>query len=279
MPRRVPRPASVARAFVAALAATLGLTAATSAAGGFDRDQALAESQAAIGRTLGEAVFTDSHGQTRQLSDYRGKPLVVSLIFTSCAHICPATTQQLRRGVQVARQALGAEGFRVVTIGFDTRRDTPDMMADYARRQGVREPDWDFLSADEDTIERLSAELGFQFYPAGGGFDHLIQSTIVDGRGTVYRQVYGIDFRIPHFVEPLKELVFALEPSQSLLAELTNRIRLFCTVYDPASDSYRFDYSMFVGLAMGLAMGVLALVLLAREWLRHRHLRRQTAGS
>lgn len=263
-------------------AASLSLAAAlllAAAAGAFDRDLALAESQAAIGRTLGEAVLTDSSGQTRRLSDYRGQPLVVSLIFTSCAHICPATTQQLRRGVRVARQALGEDSFRVVTIGFDTRRDTPAMMADYARRQGVREPGWDFLSADEVTIERLSAELGFQFSPAGGGFDHLIQSTIVDGRGRVYRQVYGIDFRIPHFVEPLKELVFALEPSQSLLAELTNRIRLFCTVYDPASDSYRFNYAMFVGLAVGLAMGLLALYVLAREWLRHRRFHRQTART
>jgi protein SCO1 len=279
MPRRRSRPITRTQALIAALAAAVGLALAAPAAGAFDRDQALAESQGAIGRIVGEAVFTDSNGEAQRLSDYRGKPLVVSLIFTSCAHICPATTQQLRRGVQVARQALGEDSFRVVTIGFDSRRDTPAMMADYARRQGVRESGWDFLSADEDTIARLSADLGFQFYPAGGGFDHLLQTTIVDGRGAVYRQVYGIDFRIPHFVEPLKELVFALEPSQSLLAELSNRIRLFCTVYDPASDSYRFNYSMFVGLAMGLGMGLLALYLLAREWLRHRQQRRQTARS
>jgi protein SCO1 len=272
--------ASLSLAVILVVAVTAGTASAgTGAADRFDRDQALADSQGAIGRIAGEAVFTDSLGQTRRLSDYRGKPLVVSLIFTSCAHICPATTQQLRRGVQVARQALGEDSFRVVTIGFDTHRDTPAMMAEYARRQGVRESGWDFLATDAETIERLSAYLGFRFYPAGGGFDHLIQSTIIDGRGAVYRQVYGIDFRIPHFVEPLKELVFALEPNQSLLAELSNRIRLFCTVYDPASDSYRFSYSIFVGLAMGLAMGLLALYLLAREWLRHRYVRRQTAES
>jgi protein SCO1 len=274
MPRRSAwMPLATLLALVAAVAA------AAAAADGFDRERALAESQAAIGRSVGEAAFTDASGQTRRLSDYRGKPLVVSLIFTSCAHICPATTQQLRRGVQVARQALGEDSFRVLTIGFDTRRDTPAMMADYARRQGVREPGWDFLAADAATVERLSADLGFQFYPTGGGFDHLIQSTIIDAGGAVYRQVYGIDFRIPHFVEPLKELVFALEPGQSLLADLTNRIRLFCTVYDPASDSYRFNYSVFVGLAIGLAMGVLALYLLIGEWRRHHRARRSTAAT
>ncbi|MEQ8483682.1 MAG: SCO family protein [Pseudomonadales bacterium] len=264
-----------------ALALTAGAAAASAAtaAAGFDRDQALAVSQAAIGRTLGDAVLIDRQGGTRRLSDYLGKPVVVSLIFTSCAHICPATTQQLRRGVQVARQVLGADSFQVLTIGFDTDRDTPAMMADYARRQGVQEPGWDFLAADAATIDRLAAELGFQFRSTGGGFDHLIQSTIVDGNGTVYRQVYGIDFQIPHFVEPLKTLVFALEPDQSLLAELTARIRLFCTVYDPASDSYRFSYSIFVGLAVGTLMGALALYLLVGEWRRHHRLQRPAASA
>ena len=39
-----------------------------------------------------------------------------------------------------------------------------------------------------------------------------------------------------------------------------------CTVYDPASDRYRFNYSIFVGIAMGIAMGIFFVFLLVREW-------------
>jgi protein SCO1/2 len=200
-------------------------------------------------------------------------------VFTSCAHICPATTQQLRRGVELARQALGTDSFNVVTIGFDVARDTPDMMAEFARRQRAELPGWDFLSADKATIDRLSAELGFVYQPAGGGFDHLIQSTIVDQDGVVYRQVYGIDFKLPHFVEPLKALVFGIEPDQSIYEELTNRIRIFCTVYDPASDSYRFSYSIFVGLVVGLLMGTAAIWALIREWRGYRRASKGAVGA
>jgi len=237
---------------------------------GFDRTQALAVSQAALGRSLGDHVLQASDGSPVTLDTFSGKPLVVSMIFTSCAHICPATTQNLRKAVAEARRNFGNDSFNVATIGFDAPRDTPEAMREFARRQGLRDAGWHFLSADQSTIDAIARELGFLYFPSGGGFDHLIQSTIVDGKGVVYRQVYGIDFALTHLLEPLKELVYSLEPEQSLYQSLTNRIRLFCTVYDPASDSYRFSYAIFVGLVIGLMLGAAAVYLLAREWARHR---------
>jgi len=238
----------------------------------------LAISQAALRRPMGDYGFTSARGGSRRLADYRGKPLVVSLVFTSCAHICPATTQQLRRGVELARQALGSDSFNVVTIGFDTARDTAQMMAEFARRQRIDLPGWEFLATDTATIERLTADLGFIYYPAGGGFDHLIQSTVIDAEGVVYRQVYGIDFKLPHLVEPLKELVFGTAPDQSVYEELSSRIRLFCTVYDPASGRYRFSYAIFVGLVVGVLMGVAAIWALIGEWRSYRRSRGALAG-
>ena len=31
-----------------------------------------------------------------------------------------------------------------------------------------------------------------------------------------------------------------------------DRVKLLCTVYDPAADRYRFDYSIFVAASVGL---------------------------
>jgi protein SCO1/2 len=243
----------------------------------FDREQALAESQAAIGRTVSDQMFYTTDGRVRRLAEYTGKPLVVSLIFTSCPHICPTTTQHLAKVVRKARKALGDDSFRVVTIGFDAARDTADRMRTFARQQNVAIDGWEFLAADAQTIEVLTRELGFQFYPSGGSFDHLIQSTIIDAKGVIFRQVYGIEFDTPHLIEPLKVLVFGKGSSQSLIDQITARVLLFCTVYDPASDSYKFSYSIVVGLFVGLLIGAIFVVLLAREW-RHRRLELERAA-
>jgi hypothetical protein len=139
------------------------------------------------------------------LAGYRGKPLVVSLIYTSCYHVCPTITQSLAHAVEVAEEALGEASFQVATVGFDAAVDSPERMATFAREQGIDHPGWRFLSADAATIEELSTALGFIFYRSPKGFDHLTQTTIIDSGGTVYRQVYGDTFPAPRLVEPLNQ--------------------------------------------------------------------------
>jgi protein SCO1/2 len=232
----------------------------------FDRKTALDTSQSAIGNQLDEYHFFTSQGQKKKLSDYKGKPLVISLIYTSCYHICPTTTKHLDKVVGKAQSVLGEDSFNVVTIGFDTANDTADAMRFFAKQQSVNEDNWDFLATDKETIHQLSEQIGFQFFASPNGFDHLVQTTLLDKNGVVERQVYGIQFDTPHLIEPLKQLIFGEEVDHSLFQEISNKIKLFCTVYDPYSDSYKFDYSIFVGLFIGLTIGGLMIFLFIREW-------------
>ena len=104
----------------------------------YDRATALDISQGAIGRQLDNYTLRDSEGQPFVMSELRGKPLVVSMIYTSCHHICPTITRNLRENIDVAQEALGEDAFNVVTVGFDWRVDTPDRMREFQSRLGVR---------------------------------------------------------------------------------------------------------------------------------------------
>lgn len=236
----------------------------------FDSKVALAQSQAAIGRVPHDAVLQLAGGQTKRLSDFRGKPVVLSLIYTSCYHVCPAATQHLAKVVRGARDALGPNSFSVITIGFDTPNDTPQAMAAFARAQNVAIDGWEFAAVDAPTIARLTGDLGFRYVASAKGFDHLLQATILDANGKIYRQVYGGAFDTPLLVEPLKELVYGTPTAASFLSSLGNRIKLFCTVYDPTADRYRFDYSIFLGALIGFGVVVAIVFVLVREWRRTR---------
>jgi protein SCO1/2 len=228
--------------------------------GGYSDDKALKISQAAIGRELENLEFTDSFGRHVRLSDYRGQPLLVSLIFTSCHHVCPALTRHLDTAVDAAREALGRDSFRVVSIGFDTVNDTPERMQDFARKQGINDPAWTFLSASPETMAKLVENVGFIYFPTPRGFDHITQITIVNREGVIYEQVYGGTFELPWLVEPLKDLVFNRPQSEhSFFSGMVDKVKLFCTVYDPNTGRYHFDYSLFVQIAIG-AMGVLGVM-------------------
>ncbi|MDX2349645.1 MAG: SCO family protein, partial [Porticoccus sp.] len=122
----------------------------------FDRKTALDTSQSAISNQLNEYHFFTSLGEKKKLGDYRGKPLVISLIYTSCFHICPTTTKHLDKVIGKAQSVLGEDSFNVVTIGFDSANDTADAMRIFAKQQSVNEDNWDFLATDKETIIQLS---------------------------------------------------------------------------------------------------------------------------
>lgn len=234
----------------------------------YDEAKALARSQAAMGRMVADHEFLDGSGRRVRLQDLRGKPVVVSLIYTSCYHICPTVTTNLARVVRVARDALGDDSFSVLSIGFDTAVDTPDRMRMFAREQGIDMKGWHFLSAKAEDVDRLTGDLGFSYFRSPKGFDHLIQATILDAEGRVYRQVYGIAPEPPGIVEPLKELMYGSQVAASPVKSLMNNVRLFCTVYDPTTGRYHFDYSLFVAIGVGLLTLGATAVFIIRAWRR-----------
>jgi protein SCO1/2 len=252
------------------LTVMLGLvaTAGPACAQDYSRDDALAVSRGALGGTVANHRLRDVEGQSFELASLRGKPLVVSMIYTSCHHVCPTITRNLAVAVDIAREALGDESFNVITVGFDWAVDTPDRMRLYAAERRIDVPGWHFLAGDEASIDGLSRDLGFLFYPSAKGFDHLTQTTVVAADGSVYRQVYGVDIEAPMLVEPLKELVFDTPPQAGLVEHWVDTFRLFCTVYDPNSGRYKFDYSIATTIFVGLlCLGAVA-AFVAREW-RH----------
>jgi len=244
--------------------------ASTTPASTFDPEQALQTSQAAIGKPVGDYILHNAQGQPVNLSSYRGKPLVISLIYTSCYHICPTTTKYLQSVIKKAKQVLGDDSFNVITIGFDVVNDSPQAMRLFAAQQGVDMDNWAFLSIDQPTLDKLAGDTGFLYYASPHGFDHLIQATVVDADGKVYRQVYDMKFDTPKLIEPLKELVYGTPKGASLMSHIGNRIRLFCTVYDPKSDRYIFDYSIFIGMLIGLTTLGFIGYLVIREWRKTR---------
>jgi protein SCO1/2 len=262
------------------LAALVAVLAAPSylAARQLDAAATFDKSEAAIGRMLSDHRLTGANGLPLEMGAFRGRPLVVSLVYTACSAICPATTQQLRSAVEEARRAVGGEAFQVLTVGFDARNDTPARMSAFAVDQNVAaDPLWRIASATPATLDRLLEEVGFSYSAAAGGFEHIVQTTIVDAEGRVYRQVYGDDFPIQVFVEPLKELVFGVTTRSLSPAGLADRLRFLCTVYDPATGRYRTDYGIYFGIVTGgLSLLVMGFIVI-RMLLGNRRLERAAA--
>jgi protein SCO1 len=253
-------------AAVGGLCSVAGLRAEEMLAPSFDAGAALRASQDAIGRKLSDVALTDQNGNRVTLDQFRGRPLVISPIYTACYHVCPTTTSHLRGVTRVATGVLGESSFNVLTIGFDTAHDTPERMRQFARARGIDSPSWVFASGDAATVVGLLKEIGFVYVPSAGGFDHMVQATIVDPEGRVYRQVYGQQFETPLLVDALKRLVAGQRAAEKTLPGMIDTVRLICSTFDPSTGRYRFDYSIILSAAIGVMCFAAVAAFIWHSW-------------
>ena len=260
------------RAAARALAAAAAAFAAACAHAAIDADAAFAASRGAIGSQPANAAFTEASGRRVSLADFRGRPLVVSFAYTGCSQVCPTTTRFLAKAVREARGVVGTDAFGVATIGFNVPADNPLSMRVFGRQQGIDgDPRWALLVPDPAAVEGLARDFGFSYRPQAGGFDHLAQVTILDAEGRIRAQVYGERFDVAMLVRPLRELALGEPVSTGSLAQVLERVRLICTVYDPLTGGYRLDWRLFIELAVGLSCLGLTLAWVIRERRRARH--------
>lgn len=257
--------ANVAAGFAVLL--TAQATAAEPATPRLDPAAAMVTGERALGRSLGNYKLTDSRGTPFALREYRGKPFVISLVYSACSSVCPATTQHLIDAVTEAGRVFGLDSFAVLTIGFDARNDTVPRMAQFVSVQDIKLSNWRVASGDAATIEALLNDLGFTYRAVAGGFDHPTQTTILDREGRIYRHIYGDDFPLPMFMEPMKDAIYGANRPFSF-GGIIDRIKFICTAYDPGSRRYRVDLGLVFGavIAAFSLLGMAGLIL--REWIR-----------
>jgi protein SCO1 len=244
-----------------------------------DQTAALRASQAAVGRTIGDYTLKDREGRAVRLSSYRGKPLLVSFIYTGCFQVCPTTTQALQQAASVARDALGDGRFNVISIGFNQPADSPQALKSFAAQYGINSPNWEFLSPPAAIVPDLARDFGFGFVATAAGFDHLLQVSVVDAEGRIYRQIYGEDYSADYLIEPLKQLITGTPVADTTsLSAILEQVRILCSVYDPRTGKYRVSYAIVLEIAGGATFLLWIIWFFLNEWLtRRRSARRSRA--
>lgn len=215
-----------------------------------DQGKALGLSQSVVNQPVGDFTLLDRNEKPVRLASYRGKPLLVSFIYTGCFEVCPTTTRSLQKAVTSTVAVIGADRFNVVSIGFNQPFDSPSAMKSFASQNGIVFPNWEFLSPAPAIVGDLTKAFGFSYAATPAGFDHIAQVTIVDADGKIYRQIYGEAPTADLLAEPLKQLVTGAPVAQTgAIADILDRVRILCSVYDPRTGEYRFNYALIFEIA------------------------------
>lgn len=160
---------------------------------------------AAVGNNLeGNFVFTDQNGARFDVRAWFDKPMVVSFVFTNCPVVCPAITSSLSKIVKENRDRLGRD-FRILTISFDTAKDTPDVMLKFGQNFTDDFTNWKFITGSEGTVKSFADRLGIVYKPDDtGGFLHTVGVTVVEPGGIVSAQVFGPQYSGEDILRPVE---------------------------------------------------------------------------
>ncbi|HWC27576.1 MAG TPA: SCO family protein [Solirubrobacteraceae bacterium] len=130
----------------------------------------------------------DERGRMLRLADLRGRPVVVTFLYTTCEETCPLTAQQIR----VALDKLGHD-VPVVAVSVDPVGDTSRRARRFALEQGMMgRMRWALGSRRE--LRRLWKAYGIQ--PQSTDFEHTASTVLLDGRG-VQRVGFATSFLTP----------------------------------------------------------------------------------
>lgn len=224
---------------------------------------------------------TDETGKKVTLgSFFDGKhPVILSPIYFSCPGLCNFHLNGLIDALKLMdKEWTVGTRYQVLALSFDSK-ETPDLAATKKQtymklydREGS-EAGWHFLTADEETIQKITQSVGFGFKwdEKSKEWAHASAAIILTPKGVISRYLPGIVFN------PQDIKLSLTEASEGKIGTFVDHLVLYCFRYDPSQSKYTLAAFRVMQVAGGIM--VLGMVLwLLPTYIRSRRAKSKEAG-
>lgn len=145
------------------------------------------------------------NGDTLELSKLSGKIPVMTMIFTRCDFACPRIVDDLKK---IEKQVPADKKDQVVfvLVSFDSERDTPDKLKEFAKKMKLNNK-WLLLHGDEEQVRELSMLLDVKYKKQpDGSFSHSNGITLLDTGGSIAAHIEGLGVDPKPIVSRFKDM-------------------------------------------------------------------------
>ena len=162
------------------------------------------------GDTVPDDVLIDETGAPRKLSDWRGKALAVTFIYTRCPmpDFCPLMDRQFAEIQQaVLSDPELKDRVHLVSISFDPAHDTPAVLKTHATGLKADPRVWTFLTGTPDAIDHVAERFGISVThenDSGQTITHNLRTEVVNAKGQVTTIYSGNEWTVAKMIDALK---------------------------------------------------------------------------
>ena len=148
--------------------------------------------------------LVDQAGKAATLDLHAGHPVLVTMFYGSCPHVCPMLISTIQR-FELELPEANRGRLRVLMVSLDPQRDTPAKLTEVAQRHRVDPARWTLARADAKDVRRLAAALNIQYRQLPDGeFSHSTVITLLDRQGRIVKQTSSLLRLDPEFTGALK---------------------------------------------------------------------------
>ncbi len=156
-----------------------------------------------LGKEVPDVVLIDSYGNKFNLHDLRGKPVILSPIYTHCTSACPIITQSLQKTIPL--MGTPGEDFYILSLTFDPKDAVEDLKR-FRKKHNINSEGWKVvLVENKSDLFKLLDAIDFRFATLPNReFVHPNLIVFLDKDMVIRKYLYGVAFDKLEFANALR---------------------------------------------------------------------------
>lgn len=155
------------------------------------------------------ATLTNQNGHDFKLREHLGKPVLVSMFYTSCKFVCPMlidTMTLIRQGLTPQERAQ----LDLLLISFDPAHDDVNKLKSIATARELDSAQWTLARTTDGNARKIAATLGIQYrLLADGDYNHTTVLVLLDGEGRIVGRSKKMGTADADFIQLVKKTLHA----------------------------------------------------------------------
>jgi protein SCO1/2 len=147
------------------------------------------------GQQVGDFSLIDQTGQRVKLSQFAGKVVGVTFLYTSCPlpNFCFRLANNFGRLNKRFADRMGRD-LILLSITIDPVHDRPAVLAKYAATWKADPKSWHFLTGTMPEVKAVGNRFGLNFWQEEGFLTHVLHTLVIDRRGKLAADFEGNEF-------------------------------------------------------------------------------------
>jgi protein SCO1 len=147
------------------------------------------------GDRVPDFTLVDQNRQRVSLSQFSGKVVGLTFIYTNCAlpTFCYRLSTNFGRLQKRFASQMGLD-LILLTITFDPVHDTPEVMEKYGKIWRANPKGWRLLSGPKTDVEKVCNMFGISFWQDEGLMTHSLHTFLIDRKGVLTADLEGNKF-------------------------------------------------------------------------------------